>query len=1478
MTNSSSGGEVQHEGLRLDLSPLQCADLFPFHLIFDSSMRVLQVGASLAKVIAMPAGASVKDHFRLQRPDIGYDFGSIATQVHNMFLLKAHKGPLTLRGQMMRLGEDRMVFLGSPWAPEPGTLRTLGLLLQDFPLHDSMPELVNVVQSQRLAMDDLKQLTEKLRTQRHSLKEALAQLEIREKESRRLALIAARTDNCVIVTDAEGRVEWVNQSFEALTGYRLDEMRGRTPGSVLQGPATDPVTVEYMRKHLRAGEGFHCEVVNYSKSGRRYWLSVEVQPIRNELGTITNFMALESDITARKDYQARSRMAYSVTKVLAESTDAVEAVREILAVIGELLPCRFGALWQVDEKHGELSLQQYWADEKLSGSDFERQTVSRRFTKGTGLPGAVWQSNEPRWLPDLATEQNFPRSEAAIRSGLRSGFAFPIRLGGDVRGVMEFFSDVMEEPSPGMLETLVGLGGQLEQVLQRREAERQRGEVLALLDSTLESSTEGLMVTDREGRPLRVNSRWLELWAVPEPLAKSLDRVELYRWIDGQLQNPAARRMSRKYLLEHPEKTRADLVRLKDGRVIEVVTAPHRMGGEISGRVWTYRDVTEAHRSQQVRDELLATLNATLESTADGIYVADRNGKLITTNKRFTKLWGIPEDGAEYWRGRDLLPEIEAQLADPAAFRDRLEWFYAHPEESGFDFVHFPDGRVFEQSTQPKRVGERVTGRVWSYCDVTERWRADQALRESEERYRVVMQSASDAILTVDEKGIIVFGSRSAARLFGYPPEQLLGLLIWRLVPPEYRERETVRKLFLIGPKRSQSASEVEALCKDGSRIPIEISLHRSRVGGRKFVTGVLRDVTQRKLDERQLREAIEAADYANKAKSDFLANISHEMRTPLNSIIGLTELLRTTDLDAGEQEEILSSVWASSESLLHLINDLLDQSKIESGQLDIESVEFAPDALGEQVIEIVRLRAARKSLALFFIVDPASPPRLIGDANRIRQILVNLMSNAIKFTEQGSVTLRFGWSATKGTTMEARFVVEDTGIGISTEDQERVFDKFFRVNTQTGRRAGGAGLGLSISRLLCEAMGGTLSLTSAVGVGSRFALDLPLQTAGAPAAGVTAPLRTLLLTVKEGDARITPVLTSAGLAVEAFLDVPVAIAHADHSPPYDLFVLDERVAADREQLQLLLRLSMLGKELRWVQIRWSSHQEPAEKALPGRGESLESPFTPGRVERLVSQLFDRALEKPGGPTRIGEKTKDTSTAGASVLLVEDNPDSQAYALRVLAGAGYRTTVAATGAAAINMAQSARYDVILMDVMLPDMTGFEATRAIRSDEARLERSRVPVIALTAHALQDYRKEAFAADMDDYITKPVRPQSLLNAVKTWAVAKRPAAAECEEVTVDADLTDLIPGYLERVRSQLGQIREHAEAGRLAEVKRLGHNLKGTGNSYGFSMITQAGRQMEEAAQADRRDKVLELAANLSDWLDRVKWRPGSSERN
>jgi two-component system, sensor histidine kinase and response regulator len=484
----------------LGLTPEQFAAVFPFHLAVDRNLTLVQTGQTLRRLCpdAVP-GASFDQVFRVVRPEWEVSYNWLAESQRELFLLAHLTSGLQLRGQFLLLPrEQTLLFLGSPWFTESAEIAERGLGFEDFAIHDPVVDLLQVFQAQKSAMGDAKKLLAKLTAQRAELRAANERLHQQEAETRKLALIAARTDNAVVLTDAEGKTVWVNEGFTRLTGYTLGEMLGKKPGAVLQGPDTDPETVRRIGERLRRGEGFSEEILNYAKQGGSYWLAVEVQPIHDEQGRIMNFMAIESDITARRAAQQRLAIQFDVSRALLEAGAQTEGVHKVIKTICEKLDWQVGQAWRLTE--GRLRFFEVWHAPSVHVPLFINASCAFEFAKGVGLPGRIWADARPAWISDVTTEANFPRSAVALREGLRGAFGFPVFVHGIFWGVMEFFSRKIEQPDEMLLKTFTAVGNQIGQFIVRQEAEEALRLSKEAADAANQAKTEFLATISHELR------------------------------------------------------------------------------------------------------------------------------------------------------------------------------------------------------------------------------------------------------------------------------------------------------------------------------------------------------------------------------------------------------------------------------------------------------------------------------------------------------------------------------------------------------------------------------------------------------------------------------------------------------------------------------------------------------------------------------------------------------------------------------------------------------------------------------------------------------------------------------------------------------------------------------------------------------------------------------------------------------------------
>jgi two-component system sensor histidine kinase/response regulator len=740
----------------------------------------------------------------------------------------------------------------------------------------------------------------------------------------------------------------------------------------------------------------------------------------------------------------------------------------------------------------------------------------------------------------------------------------------------------------------------------------------------------------------------------------------------------------------------------------------------------------------------------------------------------------------------------------------------------------------------------------------------------SEERLRQISDSIPARIAYWDRDGICRFANRAHFDRFGLTPEQMVGRSIFEVLSrlannAQVEAERSVRiKAALNGEYQLFDQSDVNA---DGTERHWQIEYLPRWSGDRPMgFYALVVDITQRREAEHALRAAKDAAEAANRAKSEFLANMSHEIRTPLNGVIGMTGLLLDTTLGA-QQREYAEIVRSSGESLLALINDILDFSKIEAGRLELESIDFNIQSVIEDTIDAVALRAAEKSLELLVDIEPSTPRFFRGDPTRLRQVLLNLLSNAIKFTGRGEVNLTLNTAAGPGDSMKLLFAVRDTGIGIAADRINTLFAPFMQADSSTTRRFGGTGLGLSISKRLAEAMGGSIEIESTPGQGSTFRFAVCLQQSdvavGSEVANQLVGLRVLIVVGQRTsrlilDRQLTPEgcsLTFASSAEEGLSQYramlgadqpPSAIIMdyelSDHGGPW-LAAAIHACAAPPAALILLTSLSTSLSDAHMLLID-RVVTKPAKTAV---------------LVRTLAELTQ--IARPSVPASdIGPVA--LAFSGMKILLAEDNPVNQKLATRLLQRLGASVQVAANGIEVLQALRQSDFDAVLMDCQMPQMDGYEATRQLRSRAGQARNPNIPVIALTAHALATDRAKCLAAGMNDYLTKPINPAHLRQALtralpaidRSAPHAAASGAALFDEQALltrtdnDGDFArELVHLFIHSSRETLDRLALSLRNGEDPQaVRRLAHSLKGSAATASAAAVAACAANLERWA--------------------------------
>jgi len=863
------------------------------------------------------------------------------------------------------------------------------------------------------------------------------------------------------------------------------------------------------------------------------------------------------------------------------------------------------------------------------------------------------------------------------------------------------------------------------------------------------------------------------------------------------------------------------VLRSADGREIPIVktVAPASMNGRRC-LIESFVDISEQKRIQRAIEESERRMRELADLLPQIVFETDVAGRITFGNRRGREmLQYTPEDLARGVNALDMfVPEDRDRIQ-----RNIIRILKGEVLPDVEYTARRKDGRTFPVMINASLIlrGGRAAGIRGVVIDITDIKRTEKALRESEAMYRALFDGSGTAMVIIEDDTTIALANAEFERFTGLSRAEIEGRRSWiEFTPPEELQRlMTYHEMRRENPDAAPRRYELKM--RNGEGCIRHVLLSVAMIPGTANNLASLLDITERKQAEeglrkakeeaervnreleainRQLEESIEragimaqAAEAANRAKSEFLANMSHEIRTPMNGIIGFTTLLLETDLD-GEQREYAEAVKGSAENLLALINDILDVSKIEAGKLTIELIPFDLRTTVEKLADLLAVKADEKGLSLIvrYLCGPVR--RVIGDPGRIRQVLTNLVGNAVKFTEQGHVIIRIGCETKPDGPPVFHFSVEDTGIGIPEAKLEYIFEKFTQADASTTRRYGGTGLGLAISKQLVECMGGSIGVTSREGKGSTFRFSLPMaidEEAVSPVVEEAdlSGVRLLIVDDREINRRTLEeqvagwgmryascrssdeayrILLEGHEAGDPFRMAVIAY-HDEHSASEEL---GRKIKQDeRLRPTVLIMIASIGKrgDARRMQDAGFAaylvkpvHQSILMDALATAwSAALKGQPLPLITRHSLAEA--RAEKKAPGPAA-------PAAARARVLVAEDNPVNQKLAVRMLEKFDLSVDVAANGREVLERLGQAAYDLVFMDCHMPEMDGYEATASIRQAERESGRH-LSIVAMTANAMQGDREKCLAAGMDDYITKPIRREAIEEMLRKWIPVKR-----------------------------------------------------------------------------------------------------------
>ncbi|HUO08300.1 MAG TPA: PAS domain S-box protein [Phycisphaerae bacterium] len=1237
-----------------------------------------------------------------------------------------------------------------------------------------------------------------------------------ERRAHELASIVESSEDAIYTRDLNGVITSWNAGAQKLFGYAAGEIVGRSSDLLVPADVLDEQmrTLEGVKQGNRVP---HLEIVRQRKDGSRVPVSISTSPILDAGGKAVGVSSIARDISER------NRTAEELQRRAQETAEAEERMRSVVNHVVD-------GIVTIDESGTVTTFNP--AAEKIFGYAAEE---------------VIGQN-----IKVLMPEPYHSQHDDYLGNYLRTGQAKIIGIGREVVGRRK---DGTTFPMDlAISEFRLGQGryftGMVRDITERKRAE----EALRSLAQFPDENPSPVVRIARTGTVLYANPTSAALggqWqcTVGRPASEPLARLVQETLDSGQTME----------------------MDLESGdRIFSFIFVPFADSGYVN----LYgRDITDPKQAEEALRESEERFRGTFENAAVGIAHEDLAGRFLRFNKKFCEILGYSQE--------ELVGKTLSEVTFPEDLADDLAQFSAliQGESSSYTmekrFIRKDGALVWGQLTVSLQFN--AAGKP-AYCikivqDITGRKRAEEALRESERRFRTVTEVLPAIIWTAKPDGGIDYFNTYFAEYTGLPPEQSLSSA-WQLLHPDDLPRCREKSLRAIAAGEPYE-DEYRLRRADGAfRWQLARAVPLRDDSGRitKWLGSCI-DIEDQKRVQGALREAKEAAESASRAKSEFLASMSHEIRTPMNGVFGMLDLALDMEL-APEQRHYLERARASADLLLRVIDDILDFSKIEAGRLDLEPIPFSlRETLGE-AIKAFGPRAHRKELELALHVRPEAPDGVIGDALRLGQVLTNLLGNAIKFTDHGEVILKVGVES--GTESQAclHFSVTDTGPGIPADKQKLIFGAFAQADSSMARRFGGTGLGLAISARLVELMGGRIWVESEEGKGSTFHFTACFGLESAPVARPQAQRIDLeglpvlaaddnetnrgILSEMLSNWRMRPTTVEGGRA--ALAEMKQAAAAGD---PFPLVLLDA-VMPDMDGFAVAQEIQndpALAGAIIMMLTSADRGDELARCRELGIAAYLRKPVKQSELlNAVLAAMGGLTSEAEAAPVRPGIPAH-AARRGLRVLVVEDNEFNQELAANLLKKWGHVPVLAGDGKTALDAWEKEPFDLILMDVQMPDMDGFAVTQAIRAKE-QATNSHIPIIALTAHAMKGDRERCLAAGMDAYASKPIRAAELAEVIARLLpsegeelqgapVSEAPSGAvfdlETALAMADGDralLRKMAEWLLSECPKLIREMRDSVLRGEGAALARAAHKLKGAVGSFGAQRAYQAALRLEE----------------------------------